>query len=92
MSWGRKRSDHTRYHHRRLHPPDHCAQCGTTDTPLIQDHIINLAAHGEDTVDNMQWLCPTCHTTKSEAERRQGITRRSGKRKPRAHPADAYNA
>jgi 5-methylcytosine-specific restriction endonuclease McrA len=40
---------------------------------LYQDHIVNLAAGGDDVPANMQWLCGPCHHVKSERERLFGL-------------------
>lgn len=75
--------------------------CHTIDptvcTGLIDeyDHIINVKATGqrrrhlERDPDLLQGLCTPCHKVKVQAEAREGQRRRSGKRKPRPHPADA---
>jgi hypothetical protein len=47
--------------------------CRATGVPLQQDHIVNIAAGGLDTIANLQWLCHPCHSLKSEAERGAGI-------------------
>lgn len=71
----RLRSTTTRDRHRKRQPPHRCNQCGATGVPLRQDHIVNLAAGGRDTIANLQWLCDPCHHPKSEAERLEGIRR-----------------
>jgi hypothetical protein len=59
------------------------------------DHIINVKATGKtrrelDRDPNLlQGLCLPCHSVKTQAEARAGRQKRSGKRKPRPHPADA---
>ena len=49
-----------------------CAVCGST-RDLQLDHIVNLAAGGTDTIENVQWLCRPHHAVKTEAERRRGM-------------------
>lgn len=94
MSWGQSRSTTIRDQHRRQHPPERCQQCGATGTPLIQDHIINVAAGGPDTVNNLQWLCRPCHEPKSQRERKAGLERKQRHRNQRRrlpvkpHPGD----
>jgi len=68
-----------------------CARCGADgeDVRLELDHRIPVAEGGTDTLDNAQLLCPMCHAPKTQAEARRGRARRSGKRRPRMHPADA---
>ena len=56
-----------------------CAVCGTT-RDLQLDHIVNLAAGGADTIENVQWLCRPHHAIKSEAERRRGMERARAQR------------
>lgn len=59
------------------------------------DHIINVKATGktrrelERDPELLQGLCIPCHRVKIQLEARAGRKRRSGKRKPRPHPADA---
>lgn len=67
-----------------------CAQCGThgTETTLELDHVVPVAEGGTDTLDNAQLICPTCHGPKTQAEAARGRARKSGRRKPRTHPAD----
>ena len=57
------------------------------------DHIHNVKALGIDRgeandPDNIQGLCTPCHQAKTQAEAQAARTRRSGRRKPRPHPAD----
>jgi len=83
-----RRSTTTRDRHRRRTPPRNCAGCGIEGVKLYQDHIINLAAGGDDTPANMQWLCGTCHHVKSERERLTGLRAYHAKkyRSPEQHP------
>jgi hypothetical protein len=61
------------------------------------DHITNVASTGMDRrelnrdPDLLQGLCRPCHQVKTQAEARAGKQRRSGKRRPRVHPADVHN-
>ncbi|WP_083562629.1 HNH endonuclease signature motif containing protein [Mycobacterium malmoense] len=82
------RSTTVRRQHRRRQPPRRCAGCGATGVRLYQDHVINLAADGPDTIANMQWLCGPCHDTKTAAERAAGIQQHHAKRyrDPEPHP------
>lgn len=73
----------------RLNP----AACwGTIDE---YDHIVNVKATGqqrrdlERDPDLIQGLCQPCHRVKTQLEAKAGRQKRSGKRKPRPHPADA---
>lgn len=54
--------------------------CGHAMLPACfeVDHIVELADGGSDSADNMQPLCPTCHSTKTLANR---IRRRAEARK-----------
>ena len=47
-----------------------CQICGRVTAVGIADHIIPLAFGGEDTEDNMQWVCPACHLEKSIEEKK----------------------
>ena len=93
-TWGRKRSARVLAEHRRQHPPERCEQCGVTGVKLYQDHVVNLANGGPDTVENLAWLCGPCHDVKSERERRKGWEakqqyRNRRRRLPvRPHPGD----
>jgi 5-methylcytosine-specific restriction protein A len=47
--------------------------CGRVTAKGIADHIIPLAFGGEDTDENMQWLCKEpCHRLKTEQESKRG--------------------
>ena len=54
----------------------HCAHCHTRPS-TIADHVVNLAAGGEDTEANMQGLCKPCHDAKTQVEAAQGVLRRA---------------
>jgi hypothetical protein len=75
-----QRSTTVRSQHRRRQPPRCCAECGVTGVRLYQDHVVNLAAGGTDTVANLQWLCGPHHDAKSERERIAGLQRYHAKR------------
>lgn len=72
-----------------------CQDCGYQGTPntgdLHADHNHNRAEGGADELTNLVTRCVPCHNTKTKQERARGITRRTGKRRPRVHPADAYS-
>ena len=68
-----RRSTTVRSQHRRRQPPTRCSSCDATGVRLYQDHIVNIAAGGTDTIANMQWLCQSCHDPKSELERIAGL-------------------
>lgn len=57
---------------------NHCSQCGADgrQVRLDLDHILNVKRGGTDTPDNARLLCRPCHTTKTQAESRAGITAR----------------
>lgn len=55
---------------------------------LHADHIHNRAEGGQDDIGNLTTLCQPCHDGKTAAERARGTARRSGRRRPRTHPAD----
>ena len=82
------RSTTVKNRHRKRTPPRQCATCGTAGVRLFQDHIVNLAAGGEDHPSNMQWLCGMCHHVKSERERLAGLRAFHAKRyrAPEQHP------
>lgn len=46
-----------------------CQECGTLKN-LTKAHIIPLSNDGENCVENLRWLCRTCHDIE-ELERRQ---------------------
>lgn len=62
-----------------------CAQCGAEPVTgrggLELDHIIPVAEGGTDGLDNLQWLCPSCHAEKSRREAARGISRRVARRR-----------
>ncbi|GAC81239.1 HNH endonuclease [Gordonia malaquae] len=70
--------------------PKVCAHCGATNCPLRLDHIRNTARGGNNTIDNAQWLCDTCHDHKTRAEAAEGQAIRTAKRTlpKRPHPLD----
>ena len=49
-----------------------CNYCG--DIGLEVDHVIELAAGGEDTIDNLQVLCKECHKRKTSAFNSKRLT------------------
>jgi 5-methylcytosine-specific restriction enzyme A len=67
-----------------------CQACGyrgqRDGRDLIADHIVNLAAGGARTLENLQTLCHRCSGIKTQAEARAG--RRRHKRARPIHPAD----
>lgn len=42
-----------------------CVKCGDVATDV--DHVIELDAGGEDTIDNLQPLCNACHKAKTSS-------------------------
>ncbi|MFI8569632.1 HNH endonuclease [Rhodococcus sp. NPDC078407] len=48
------------------------------------DHIINVAAGGQERIDNMQAACEPCHTAKKQQE--SAAARRANQAK-RKHPS-----
>lgn len=72
-----------------------CVKCGFKGKPnagqLHCDHIVPRSEGGPDTLDNVETLCTPCHGPKSQAEAARGRRRRSGKRSPPLHPADALS-
>jgi len=69
-----------------------CRRCGFRGRrgrgELHADHVVSRARGGLDVLGNLQTLCVPCHRVKSEGERRAGVERRRGRRRPRVHPAD----
>lgn len=63
----------------------HCAHCHIRPS-TIADHIVNLAAGGEDTEANMQGLCNPCHDAKTRAEAIRGLRRRAVVRQEGTRP------
>ena len=86
MAISTNRSTTTRTRHRKRTPPRQCALCCASGVRLYQDHIINLAAGGQDHPSNMQWLCGPCHHVKSERERLAGLRAFHAKRYRTAEP------
>jgi 5-methylcytosine-specific restriction protein A len=43
-----------------------------TGKTFIVDHIVNLAAGGQDVSSNRQGLCPDCHEAKTQQEALRG--------------------
>lgn len=72
-----------------------CVRCGYQGTPnagdLNADHVIPRGEGGADTLDNLETLCVPCHQPKIQAEAARGRQRRSPKRRPPLHPADALS-
>jgi 5-methylcytosine-specific restriction enzyme A len=72
-----------------------CVGCGFVGEPnagqLQADHIIPRAEGGVDTLENLATLCVSCHGIKTQQEAARGRQRRSGKRRPPLHPADALS-
>lgn len=66
--------------------PKQCNHCGRTDCKLWLDHIIPAAEGGADSLDNAQWLCTPCHTTKTHTEAMRGRQRRTARGKPTPEP------
>jgi 5-methylcytosine-specific restriction enzyme A len=73
-----------------------CVKCGYHGRPhtgeLHCDHIMPVAEGGTDILANLSTLCVPCHKQKTQAEAARGRQRRSGKRRPPLHPADALAA
>jgi 5-methylcytosine-specific restriction protein A len=69
--------------HRRL--PYWCAQCGAEPmvghAGLELDHIVPVAEGGTDGLNNLQWLCASCHAEKSRRETARGVQRRAARRR-----------
>lgn len=65
--------------------PYRCAQCGAEPVTgrggLELDHVVPVAEGGTDGLDNLQWLCPSCHAEKSRREAARGISRRVARRR-----------
>lgn len=88
---------------RTVHDRQH-GLCNTYDRTVCTgrideyDHIINVKATGqtrrqlEHDPNLLQGLCHPCHGVKIQTEAAEGRIRRSGKRRPRTHPADAMHA
>jgi 5-methylcytosine-specific restriction protein A len=72
-----------------------CQRCGYVGTPgtgdLHCDHMVPIAEGGDDILENVQTLCVPCHKPKIQQEAARGRQRRSGKRRPPLHPADALS-
>jgi 5-methylcytosine-specific restriction enzyme A len=72
-----------------------CVGCGFVGEPSVgephADHIIPRAEGGQDSLENLATLCVPCHKTKIQQEAARGRQRRSGKRRPPLHPADALS-
>ena len=90
MAWRNGASRTTATEWKRLHRlagrhlPYWCAQCGAEPAgrdSLELDHITPVAEGGADGLDNLQWLCPSCHAEKSRRETARGISRRVARRR-----------
>ncbi len=72
-----------------------CVGCGFVGErnagELHADHIVPRAEGGTDILDNLGALCVACHKLKTQAEAARGRQRRSPKRRPPLHPADALS-
>lgn len=55
------------------------------------DHIQPVSQGGDDDLDNLAAVCHPCHKKKTAIETAAAQARRSGKRPPRTHPADAMS-
>lgn len=55
-----------------------CLMCGDRATDV--DHIIELAAGGTNTIDNVQPLCKSCHQAKTNAFNRTARKPTEGQR------------
>lgn len=52
-----------------LYPDRECAKCGASgDTTFEIDHIKPVSKGGGHEVNNLQWLCLTCHKYKTKFE------------------------
>ena len=49
-------------------PATQCAHCLESRVKLYRDHIKPIALGGQTTESNMQWLCSTCHITKTRED------------------------
>lgn len=52
-----------------------CVECekqGRVIAATQRDHIVPLAEGGQDTADNTQALCPSCHDKKTKEESKRG--------------------
>lgn len=80
LTYEEKKSNYRRWHdveelkaymdYRNNLPKTPCAVCGSTEN-LELDHIITYAAGGRSTLDNLQWLCHSCHRQKTIKEARE---------------------
>lgn len=72
-----------------------CTNCGYQGRQLPgdlnADHVIPRAEGGPDTLENLTTRCIPCHGVKTQQEAARGRQRRSGKRRPPLHPADALS-
>jgi hypothetical protein len=72
-----------------------CVDCGyigeKNGGDLNADHVIPRAEGGQDVLDNLATKCVPCHKIKTQQEAARDRRRRSGKRLPPLHPADALS-
>lgn len=58
-----------------------CQKCGRLAPNGAADHIVPRAEGGNDTIQNLQWLCAagsdSCHSKKTREESRRGQRRRA---------------
>lgn len=45
---------------------EQCAHCGTSDPPLVIDHVLSIAKGGKSIRDNLQLLCAECNRLKGK--------------------------
>lgn len=45
-----------------------CQRAGKLTTAKEVDHVLNIAAGGTDSPDNLQAICTTCHRAKTQQE------------------------
>jgi 5-methylcytosine-specific restriction protein A len=56
-----------------------CRKCGRPANPGQVDHVVNVARGGRNEMSNYQLLCVPCHTTKTQAEAKEGRRRARGR-------------
>ena len=65
-----------------LRKAPYCVLCGSTEN-LELDHILTVAAGGNDDISNLQLLCHACHVAKTNQEDKQFGWKKSGLAKGR---------
>ena len=53
---------------KKLKHANECAYCGKQDVPLTLDHVFPKSKGGEDSGDNLVYVCKSCNSSKSNMD------------------------